>query len=430
MMQEPGTDDTTTSGSAAEAATPVYDLRASALPAAVSKIEAANRRASKAGIDGSIGYDVEPYEKTTTNEAGLSVIERRVKITLTQAALRLEGWDFVATLTWDAEAGLVTRVVPGETLAQRPEEKRCDVCGSARWRKNTFVVRGVETDGPDAGKMVEKQVGSNCLARFFGIKPSGLWLLDFDLDTVAAKDEAGGYGGGEQRFDVVEVLALALHVVGRHGWVARSASSEKRRASADLVSDLLAPPRGLKDHERRALLDEAAEALVARRGDAVALREFAASVGAGGGENDSEYLTNMRAVAGSTTVAWGNLGLLVSAVRARVSADERARERAAREAENAARLTTSAWVGKEGDKVVDVPVTVARVSSHHTGYGYSRLVILLDEEGRTWKAWYSGDSEIDEGAAYLMRATIKGHEEYQDVKQTVVTRLRLAAAEA
>lgn len=390
-----------------------YEFPAWKLDKAIASIEKANRRAEKAGIDERFGYTVEKFEKRSTDpNTGLDIIEQRARLTLDRPKVQYDGWEFAATLTWDEEAGMVSRAAPGVELIERPKERVCDVCGTARDRRDTYVV---QRDG------VQMQVGSNCLARFMGIRPAGLWMLDFDPDVSEGVTEPPASARVQERRDPVQVLSLGLAVAERYGWVSRAASGGLRQPStADRVFEVMANrPR---TEEQKAEFAE----LLARSNEldseAEEVLEFARNI-----EGNSDYVQNMRAIAGAETVGSRNTAMLLSAIGSSRRAKEQAAERAAAAKAKAQVAKTSQWVGKEKEKISDVDVTVVSARAVAGDYGTTTIVTMRDTDGNQFKWWATGDksNEITPGARMRMKGTIKGHDEYQGVKETSVTRARL-----
>lgn len=373
---------------------------------AIASIERANRRAEKAGIPDRFTYEIEHYERRVPDpNGGVDRFEERTRLTLDRPTVEHNGWRFAATLTWDPEAGMVSRTVPGETLLERPEEKRCDVCGKPRNRRDTYVI---QRDGE------QMQVGSDCLEQFLGIRPQGLWMLDFEPDCPAPRDEEN-YGATttarDVRYDTRDVLRIGLAVVRQHGWVPRSAAYEGRPATADLVAEVV---------ENRPRTDTERRWIDAIRTEAQDLGEEAAEVLALARDmdGDSDYAFNMRAAAAPDTVTWRNAPLLLSAISTKYKNEERQARRKA--------TANSQHIGKPKDKIADHEVEVIGVR-HTDGFrgGVTTIVTMTDTDGNVLKWFASGHKDYETGKRYKVKATIKGHDEYQGVKETAVTRATL-----
>jgi len=209
----------------------VYTMPLARLDEAIARIEAANRRAERAGIAARLTYSVEFFQKEHTDRlTGVKFYTQMVDLTLDRPAIRHEGWTFLASLQWDEEAGLLVHSVPGAELGDRSQfdASRCDVCHTHRQRNDTFVVENERT-----GERL--QVGRNCLAQFMGIVPSGLWMLTWDdLTSNLPDEEAESFGRSARiaRLPVEAVLQATVAICLESGWVSRGRrqSTNWRRA--------------------------------------------------------------------------------------------------------------------------------------------------------------------------------------------------------
>jgi len=390
-----------------------YDIREGALPAAIASIEQANRRAERAGIADRFSYTTEPYEVRHSDPlGGPDRIEVRHRLTLSRPTLSHDGWTFVGTMTWDEEAGLVTRVAPGATLRQRPEARQCDVCKAARDRRDTYVVQKGDE---------EIQVGSNCLQQFMGIRPAGLWMLGFEPEVNEGDgDEGGGGSTGESRLDSAQLLALGLAVVKAQGWVPRSRADERTPATADTVAFVL---RGIPrtDDDRRFIEQMRAEAQGLHE-EGQAVLDVARTI-----EGDNEYVTNLRAAATPDSVTMRNMPLLLSAI----SVKQRQEEQTARRKAEEQSAQQSDHVGKVKDKITDMPATVLGVRYIDGAYGTTTLLTFADGNGNIFKWFASGTKDdLAVGDEVSLSGTIKGHGEYRGVKETTLTRCKYKRSEA
>lgn len=82
------------------------------------------------------------------------------------------------------------------------------------------------------------------------------------------------------------------------------------------------------------------------------------------------------------------------------------------------------FVGQKGERI-ELTVTCSKVVDLGVGdYGQKFLAILSDEEGNRL-SWFTGENLfMDEGFSYHVRGTVKGHEVYNGVRQTIITRVK------
>lgn len=103
-------------------------------------------------------------------------------------------------------------------------------------------------------------------------------------------------------------------------------------------------------------------------------------------------------------------------------------DRPRREAEAAARraeeVAKAEWIGTIGERV-DLDLTVAFRTSFETQFGICHVHSMRDAAGNV--VVYKGNRIAEKGQRITMKATIKEHAVYKDLKQTVVSRPKVGA---
>jgi hypothetical protein len=375
--------------------------------AAKSAIDKANRRAERAGIAERFTYAIRTYDVKGTDKNGFSVFEERAELILNRPTVEHEGWKFAGTLSWDEEVGMVSRLSPGEELLDLPRARECDVCHTNRHRVDTYIVQ------KDGG---QKQVGSNCLQQFMGVKPQGLWMLDYDLKVDDRDDRAPQEKWQDQRRDSVEAMGLGLAVVEEYGWHSRSGAAYDA-PTADVVGDIYAESQ--VDREQQLTRDKLRARGVELEGEAKNLLEEARNV-----FPINDYMSNLKTISSGESVSMRNLPTFLSAISAIKKQKERESEQKI--------AAQSQWVGNVGDKIENHKILVEDIRDVTNYYGYnpssSRLITMKDDQGNTLKWFSSGNAIIDKGKSYQMKGTIKKHDEYKGSKQTLLTRVKLLEA--
>lgn len=87
-------------------------------------------------------------------------------------------------------------------------------------------------------------------------------------------------------------------------------------------------------------------------------------------------------------------------------------------------VTTGNYVGELKQRLKNIKVIVKSVFCSSGYYGDSQCATFEDEEGNTYKTFYSGDSKIIKGEFYSLTGTVKKHEERDGVRQTVLNRIK------
>ncbi len=408
------------------------------LEAAIAKL---NRRAAKLGVPpvaiSTTGREEEVWY-TTNPELGRMPQERVERLGLQTEGLRrvvlafltvtvsgetpkLAGWTFLATLDHTAETGIILRTVPGETVpeAYRTAEAACDHCRLARRRHQTFVLR--HDDG------THKRVGRQCLVDFLGgqtpenIAERAAWfgLIGDALRGAEEWDGADGFGWGEGRWPVEDVLAIASAAIAKHGWTSRKAAAERGGyATADRLVSIFTARVPLSDDDRVDVTAADVE---------LAARTVEWAHGLGLRATLSDYEHNVHVLLTGTSLRVKDFGVAASAVAAY---QREVGQAAQREHERA----TSAYFGEVG-KRAEYTLTIVNRVDIPGDWGTTRLYIMVDPAGNRaktfasrllWKELPGGGTEGAElGDTWRVKATVKAHEEYKGVAYTNLSRVTL-----
>lgn len=221
-------------------------------------------------------------------------------VLLTAEEPKINGWEFIAKLdhSSDKDIGTIVRVVPGKELPiayHHADHTNCDHCGHKRYRRDTYVVRNVETNE-------HKQVGSSCLRDFLGhdvekiAKLAGFLTLAADIVRLAGSEREIGY---DRRYIVLETyLAHVAAAIRTGGWVTRKTAGEKGvQATADIAFGDMLDKAEVKEDD-----------IVT----AQAAIEWAQSLTEQQREND--YLHNVSVIAASGFIEHRSIGLAGSIV--------------------------------------------------------------------------------------------------------------------
>ncbi|KKN72369.1 hypothetical protein LCGC14_0411960 [marine sediment metagenome] len=339
---------------------------------------------------------------------------------------KLAGWSFVATLTRTATGNLISKV-PGvvEDLLDkyRTALPTCDYCGLSRKRVDSFIVKS------DAGKY--QQVGRNCLAKFLGYsnpeRVAGYATMLSNIGQDISDQEEKLFSGGGRSSDyrgLEEFLTMVVAVVETHGWVSIAKAREREDVSPTIgeVEFQLSPSVDAKEN-RRAKIRPTAEHRVRAR-EAI---EFARSDKL---STDTDYKHNLKISTAEDMFHKKASGVVASliAFEDRDKEWERVQELRCQEAEKRkAEYTKSRYVGEVGERIT-VRVHVIRRRVLDGQYGPSYMFRMLDGDGNVF-VWFSSVDVLEEGEWYNLLGTVKKHERYDDVKQTILTRCKVLSDE-
>ena len=400
-------------------------------------IEKLNRRADKLGCERIVLTVLrtvdEPSEWEDVWENGRSVAKPvafvRIKVVTVQGkAPVLNGWAFVGTLQHivddDKKEQTILRAAPNETIPDKyrtATSEWCDHCQTRRYRIDTFVVRKEET-----GEY--KQVGRQCLKDFLGYNanPDQLanWaqtIASIDGMMEAAEERGGGHGGHGARFLGLEYyLSYVAKAIRERGWVSRSKAREDAAsiATADLASAFMET-----EHDDRASPDKRAAAKFNEKDVELAktaiewTREALSSM-----ETSNDYEHNLRVVVSMQAIDGRMTGIAASLI---VYYQKRTQQQV--------NYQNSSWFGAIGDRAT-FTLMVDRVIPHEKqAYGRRGTAItyihkMRDENGNL-AVWFSSGTKLEEGETYELVGTVKDHKEYRGVKETILTRCKIAGSE-
>ena len=280
----------------------------------------------------------------------------------------------------------------------------CDHCGTNRDRKLTFIVR--DGDGN------EKQVGKTCLKDYCGIDPNGIGIanelhdvfLDYDINEVREYDPDRPVGS--RAYDAVQVLALAIRVCKKQGYVKSEYPGSNKQVmldSYDMFHMLRSPIKP----------DERAEAEAMAAGIKAMTDE----------ETAFTVLGNAKLLLEAGYCKSNHFGFFAYAPMAWKDYQQKLEEQRQREAEAEA-ARKSKYVGEIGQRLTINVVEAKYITSWPTMYGITNLYKFLDVDGNVY-VWFAS-SDIDETKVKTLKGTVKDHSERDGIKQTILTRCKVA----
>jgi hypothetical protein len=189
-----------------------------------------------------------------------------------------------------------------------------------------------------------------------------------------------------------------------------------------LVRNAISPSRSRRDKE---FAEKMAPLAGEAKGKAAEIRAFILS---GDFSGTSEYVTNLKAIAGAKMVSSRNFGILVSAPQAWARFNEQTLIRKQREGK------PSEWIGTAPDKAAGVKGSritftgiVESIRYIDGLYGSTTLYQVRAEDSGVVVKWFASNNALgeDTGVRVTLRGTVKEHDDYKGNKATVLTRCTL-----
>lgn len=400
----------------------------------VKRVDKANRRLERAGGAERFQFTFETFQKQINREGNKSVViyEPWFRATLVNDSFRITAGDytFIATLIAE-EAGYTVHTAPGQSLDgwTRPavDDIHCDVCNTVRRRQNIYIV----LDGT-TGKLI--QVGTNCLAPLLGYSPQSLWALTWtselsELGEDSDEDGWAGYrGAAERTVSIDRVLAVAWAITnGGKNYVstkaadAYAAATNWERTKPTTVSlihgHLAGRPKPYRGDDTRGQEWDAIEVKVEATPQWI-VDAIKASVD--GVKTGTDYGDNLRTIlaAESGRVTFRNIGILGSLVAVYAREQQLLVER-----KQEANTTAKGFLGSVKERIRNFSITLTTVREFDGDYGTKTLLIGKTADGHIVKWWATGSFSVEVGDELKFEAaTVKEHEVYRGLDNTVVTR--------
>jgi hypothetical protein len=212
---------------------------------------------------------------------------------------------------------------------------------------------------------------------------------------------------------VQELLAVTNCAIRLWGWVPKSAPEHVGKPTIYRITPwYYVSPTDKEAKEVRKLLEES----ITDEDYEVAAKvvEWVANNG-----DTSEYMHNIRVLTATNHIESNRRGIVASAVASYL------RAMAKLEIKRVEKVTSN-HVGIKGERMKGLELTVTDSRGIASYYGDTILFKFKDAAGNVFSWFSSGQAQLTVGKTYKMDATIKDHTEYQGVKETQLTRAKVA----
>lgn len=302
----------------------------------------------------------------------------------------------------------------------------CDYCKTDRKRTKTYLVT-------DRATGEWKQLGKECLKLFVtGIDIDAIATFESfikEVEDIANPGNEFFYNRRARFVEVQRALELAQAATKMFGFVAtrdnvgdRNVFSTKNIVQAKLLKEMGCPSDLLNvDNTDREKINLAVAKLTVYSSyaegsisnDIIALQETVTEL------PDEPYYNNLKTVLANEYVPLDKLGLLVSAPKA----ISRYYELKKMQEEKEKLAKSSNYIGEVGEKISVNFVSGREVACCETQFGLLHIYEFKDTNGNTvvWKT--SSGKDIPESG--VITGTVKAHEEYDGIKQTVILRAKI-----
>ena len=336
--------------------------------------------------------------------------------------IKANGWQFIATIDHLKNGNIIKYGVSNVTLPteyRQAKNTTCNHCNTTRYRKQTHVIYKETTKE-------FKQVGSKCLQVYTGIDVNKVFacadvinLLN-DVDSIPcnfSRDNLESeFFGGSKYINVVETVACAYDVVKVLGY----ANSKSDMSTASVVADVELYLNGKlkkyypKDYKSFKRIFEDVKFLSAESIEKA--REIISYVKAQKVTND--YMNNMHVLLSEVEILNKYRAFIVSAVAVYNKGLEQEKAYKEQHAEE----MTSNYIGAVGQRITLDVVECKAVTAWENEFGVTFIYKLVDTNKNilTWKT-----SKVISDVKTIT-GTVKAHNDYKGIKQTELTRCKVA----
>ena len=347
-----------------------------------------------------------------TDENGNEYTLRFVLVEAEGKAL-VNGWKFVASLDDTPKGNIINRVGEIEVPEKYYDcDVMCEHCGNKRV-KYAYIVMNVET-----GEF--KMVGRNCLKDFtFGMSAEGVAKLYDGVDELIKGEAVSGCGYRDRYVNREEFMRYAAETI-RHFGYAKNDPYSAIRSTASRTEDYYGVDHGWNfygDTRKEYLAEMKACGFDADRPENAEMVKGAVEWILAH-EDNSNYMHNLKVVCANDFMSIGATGLMVSVF----PTYNRELERQAEMRREAELGKLSEWVGTVGKRVTVKFSETVLLTSWETMYGTTYVWKIVGDDGNIY-TWKTGNSVPEAGT---ITGTVKEHKEYRGVKQTELTRCRVA----
>ena len=336
----------------------------------------------------------------------------------------VNGWEFVASVEHTEKGNIFSKAMIDVEIPERyrNSDTYCEHCNSHRHRTGTFIIRNTET-----GEF--KQVGRNCLADYTRGMSASFAAYMASLKTIFAEEEnkplGGGWGWYQRYFGTKEFLRFTAETIRHYGFSKSSDSTSTKSRVLDFFNVANGNTAYWKQEEIDRIRREMKR--VGFNPDSEEAQEMVNSAleWLDKQEEKNDYMHNLKVVTSLDYVNPNRFGLLISLFPTWNRELEKEAQRKSEEEKGKA----SEFVGNVGDRVtvnVDSIKCITSWESCYNGYSttttYVWKIVGKDHNIYTWKTsrW------LDEEKTSTIKGTVKGHNEFREVKQTELTRCKVA----
>lgn len=376
-----------------------YLIHEDNLPRLERKLKPIFNKCKKYGIEFSYREVREEYREVET-ESHEKFLTRFVEVEVSGNA-SIAGWTLVAKLERVGDANLIRKFDDTKELPKNyfTEPLWCDHCDSNHGLRYAYIVYNEETEE-------FKSVGSSCLKAYTGSLSAEIvasYISCFDAAEVEVNREVN-FGYAIKHFEIKKILPYFCKATREDGFHSTADYLNSTRRAGEIM------------YQTNESVDEADRKCTEACLDWISEQD-----------SDSEYIHNLKVICTNEYCRSRDLGLLASLPNS-YHLDMAKRRREEKLAAKKAKGAQSQYVANEGDKIEVKTNDFVCVTCWDTQYGTTYLFKFHDENGNEF-IWYASRGFANPERVNKVIGKVKLHQEYQGVKETVLTRCKVEYSE-
>lgn len=367
-----------------------------------------------------VGEVFKDFEEGKDDNGKPIIVTRRFAVIEVEGKAIVNDWRFIGSIEATENGNIFHKTVDVEIPERYYDAKpACEHCNTKRYRKYTYIIQNEVT-----GEF--KQVGRTCLNDFTNGMDADFIASYYSMFEKLAEFETPETGNGwsQSYHNTLELLAYTVAITNAYGYV----RSSERNSTADTVRDFYGLEHGwftgrLMEDVRKEIKKQM-ESINFNVTDkeyqtAQEIIDHVLNL-----EDNNNYVHNLKVLCANTMTSYGNINMLCSAIVCWNKELERRERKAKRDAENAD-LMKSEYQGNVGDRTTFEIANWKALTSWETMYGITVLYRFIDVNGNVI-IWKSSKYIDDQKEVAKLTGTIKEHKDFNGVKQTIVTRCKVA----
>lgn len=409
----------------------IYSIWSGFMPELREKVKKIQKKCAKFGCDfifEEVGEEIKVVEDKTEfdPETGKHpTYNLKFIIVHAEGTAVINGWQFVASVEHTEKGNIFSKALTDVEIPERYRcsDPYCEHCNSHRMRKGTFIVMNIES-----GEF--KQVGHNCLMDYTHGMSASCASYFASLKEIFSEEEErcpSGYGYREKYYDPREILLYTAETIRHFGF---SKAENRGNSTRSAMTEFFDVEHGNTLYWKQEYIDSVREKMksVGFNHDSDEANKMVddALEWIGKQEAINDYMHNLKVVCSLDYATYDKFGLLVSLFPT-FNRDLEIQAQRKLEAEQG---KMSEHVGNIGDKVnVDVESVKCITSWTNSWDGYHEqttyLWKIVGKDGNIF-VWKTNKCMNEDKPPKSIKGTVKEHKVFREVKQTELTRCRIA----